>query len=205
MENRKRPAPGEFFKHFKGKLYQIITVAIHSETGEEMVVYQALYGDYKTYVRPLAMFMSEVDKGKYPDVEQKYRFERVTLEAPDPMQPSSSITRSIEPITGIQNGNGKATLVQDTVVTMAETSDTKQTDDDEEQADPRLMEFLDAKTYEEKLRILVSLKNKVDRKLLDAMAAALDLIGEAETLEEQYDMIKSNLMMQERFECNRLR
>lgn len=72
-----RLQPGDVVRHFKGNQYEILHIALDSETMEKMVVYRALYGERGVWVRPLEMFLSPVDREKYPDVKQAYRFEKV--------------------------------------------------------------------------------------------------------------------------------
>lgn len=72
-EEEKKNAPTQYFYHVEG-------FAIHSETREKMVVYRAMYDDFGLYVRPFSMFMSEVDKEKYPKVKSKYRFTAIVSE-----------------------------------------------------------------------------------------------------------------------------
>ena len=68
---------GRVYRHFKGKLYLVLDLAHHSETEEQYVVHKALYGDGKTYIRPYLLFASGVDRDKYPNVKQEFRFQLV--------------------------------------------------------------------------------------------------------------------------------
>ncbi|MCI1821620.1 MAG: DUF1653 domain-containing protein [Megasphaera sp.] len=74
---RELPKENEVWIHFKKNKYQIVTIAEHTETGEQFVIYKALADTKKTYARPVKMFMGEVDHEKYPYAEQKYRFEKL--------------------------------------------------------------------------------------------------------------------------------
>ena len=78
MDNRMQP--GDIVRHFKGNEYEILCFARDSETQAELVVYRALYGDGGVWVRPKDMFFSPVDRDKYPDVRQAFRFEKIAKE-----------------------------------------------------------------------------------------------------------------------------
>lgn len=79
------------YKHFKGDFYLVENIAIHSETKEKYVVYRGLYGNGELYIRPLDMFLSKVDKIKYPKANQEYRFELQEIQSVNTKQREDSL------------------------------------------------------------------------------------------------------------------
>lgn len=185
MADRMEPIPGQIYRHFKNKLYQIVAIAYHSETGEKNVVYQALYGDYKVYIRPYDMFMSEVDHVKYPDVGQSYRFEQVDRES-------------------LNNINNVTSAVTDSKTDMKNDSN-DWTNDEYDNVDSRLLKFLNCDTYAEKLEYLSSIRNNIDERLINDIAVSMDLTVNDGPLEDRYFALKNCIQTMARFECNRLR
>ena len=194
---------GQFYRHFKGGLYQVMAIATHSETKEKMVVYQALYGDYGIYVRPYDMFASEVDHEKYPQVKQVYRFMQVH---PEEMEEESDkvevpdltleLDESMEP---------EQSAVEEEPKKMSEDQPAQEKQDLSGGINPILLEFLDADTLEEKMHIMTFYRNQMDEALLNSIAISLDLVVDKKGLQETYDEIMNCISMMKHFECNRLR
>lgn len=217
------PQAGEIYQHFKGKLYRIVTLATHTETGEQLVIYQALYGEFQVFARPLSMFLEKVDPEKYPDAAGKDRFMRIPMAeaavprpaAPpseNPVEPRSAAAPSENPIGPQSAAAPSENPVESRPAAMPtenpvepQSAAAPSENPIEPQPDPGLLAFLDADSYEEKLEVFASLEGKADLHMLNAIAASLDLELSEGSLEEQYDTLKSCLMTLERYECNRLR
>ena len=202
------PKPHEIYKHFKGNLYQIVTIAQHSETGEQLVIYQAMYGDFKTYARPLAMFTSEVDKVKYPEVQQRFRFELQGADADRQTRESDTVNGAQDASTGaVPTATAQGVAAQPASVATHPVAPAAHIEVAEEEPalDPLVLEFLDADSYEQKLNILAGLHHRITDEMIKTMAIACDIeVNDGET-EERYEELKNCLLTMEKFECNRLR
>ena len=168
------PVQGEFYRHFKDKMYQIVAVATHSETREQLVIYQALYDDFRVYARPYDMFISEVDHVKYPDVKDKYRFTLVDNQAN-----SKEDDIPEKKINHVSDGT-KVLDVSD-----------------------YMLAFLDAELMEEKYNILIAMKDEVTDTMLDNLAASLDVVLSDGSIDKRFEELKTCIRTRQRFETNR--
>lgn len=180
------------------------------------MVYQAMYGTFELYARPLSMFMGEVDRTRYPKIKQKYRFELLQ---------DIDMDGSME---GSADGEGERTEVQcetapaaaeeevsdttDTATAEEEVSDATDTAADAEteseqklELDPLVVEFLDADSYEERLNLLAALHPRITDEMINTLAVAVDVEIKEGDVQMRYEELKNCLLMLEKYECNRLR
>lgn len=206
---------GQIYKHFKNKMYQIIGIANHSETGEKLVIYQQLYGKFELYARPYDMFVSEVDHIKYPEVNQKYRFELVEFE--DEIKekedenetiiehitddiPEHSIENKKENIS--ENVIGK-TISQDKVQSVILDKSKNTLETSEEGINPALLKFLDADTFEEKHNVLMRIRDEITDRLINDIAISMDVTVDEGDLDTRFDSLLACVDMMAKFEVNR--
>lgn len=213
------PRPGEIYQHFKGNLYRIVTLAQHSESGEQLVIYQALYDDYKVYARPLQMFLEEVDREKYPQVKAQYRFTRLPLvetaadrplpAAESAVMVSAAVEQAVQMAGPAAQADQPAENVQDTELARgtgtAANAESDENTEEEFALDPMLLAFLDADSYERKLEIFDSLRGRADESMLNTIAISLDLELSDGDLDEQFQTLRNCMLTLEKYECNRLR
>lgn len=212
---REIPKPFEKYRHFKGMLYQILNLAKDSETMDDVVVYQALYGNYQIYVRSLEMFMSEVDKNKYPEVQATYRFEKVTdstatvndfkeskVEIKDERKEEANKNEKVE---GVNQKVEEKPILEKKASEEPVMCEKTQETEVEYTIDPAVLEFLDADNYGEKLNILTSLKYRITDDMITTMAVASDLEVEEGPVEVRYEQLKNCLLTKEKYECVRMR
>lgn len=183
---------GGFYRHFKDKLYQVKGTAIHSETKEKMVIYQGLYGSYEMYVRPYDMFLSEVDHIKYPDVVQKYRFELIDIKT------GKSLEADYE-----ENNQNMESEKSEELEKLEESKESEESEESEE--DSKLIRFLDAYDYKEKLDILTSMRGELNDGLIDIMAESIEVAVPEGDITDRYNSLRKCLMAHTKYEGLRLR
>lgn len=183
---------GGFYRHFKDKLYQVKGTAIHSETKEKMVIYQGLYGSYEMYVRPYDMFLSEVDHIKYPDVVQKYRFELIDIKT------GKSLEADYE-----ENNQNMESEKSEKSEKLEESEKSEESEESEQ--DSKLIRFLDAYDYKEKLDILTSMRGELNDGLIDIMAESIEVAVPEGDITDRYNSLRKCLMAHTKYEGLRLR
>ena len=186
----------EIYRHFKGNLYKVICIARDSETLEDMVVYQALYGNYDIYVRPLDNFESKVDINKYPEVSQSNRFELVSPVANlSPQFSAPEVTQIQAPVKAPEEERTSCSKEDDVRPSESMTL-----------LKPGVEEFLDADNVIDKVNILENIKNCIDQDDVTIMASVMDIeIDESLPLGERIRQLMHCLDTRGRFETNRLR
>jgi len=272
------PRPGELYRHFENGIYQIVTVAKHFRTGEKLVIYQAMFGDFGVRAMPVDEFVGKVDGEKYPDATQRYRFEKMAgleialakntqgksgvqeqaaAQGKSGMQEQAaaqgkSPAREMPGVreagihgrspreTGCRQGGVRADSVpvskrqplQNTAREWREKEsaapvdprrqrqleerehrrgqfkkpekDGKRTSENDG-ANPNLLKFLDADTYEERYQVLTEIRDEMTDRLIDDIAVVLDVVIPEGSVNDRFMQLRSIILTRQKYETNRFR
>ncbi len=172
------PKAFEIYRHFKGNLYQIITLAEEEGTGKMLVVYQGLYAPFKVYARPLSEFLERLDRVKYPNAAQEYRFERVTDMETAELLPDRTAAQSAPEADVTEAAGG---------------------------VNPDLLLFLDAREPEDKLDTLFRIKSRLTPDMLTVIEMSQGMEPqETWSIEERYKHIKNDIITKQKYEQKRI-
>lgn len=207
---------GEIYRNFEDRLYQIIAIAAHNQTGEPMVVYQELGGEGRIYTGTLDLFLSRVDQEKYPYTRQIFCFERMAVRGgglvPDEAAEAEagkglSISREeFKPPEGKESAVIEHTTAKPVEVRKEEAElPEAEGHTGEDEVNSVLLQFLDAASYNKKLEIVTSNTKYLDDRLINDMAVALDCTVEEGSLEQRILGLVQCLQAMRRFEDRRLR
>ncbi len=264
------PRPGDLYRHFTNELYQVVTTAIHAETGEQLVVYQAMFADFSVFASPVAQFLSEVDGSKYPQAAQQYLFEKMEktkslenrirqaqgnsadLRNEFNKQPdgsaiqirddrSGSSLQDMQPVpqAAVSPGREQRPRTQSPAESRRglrqEPSEAAGADSyyyerrrrqieereqrrglfrkperhesatDELRANPCLLKFLEADTYEEKFQVLNEIQDDITDRLIDDIAVVLDVVIPEGELNDRFRQLRNIILTRQKYEIKRLR
>jgi hypothetical protein len=219
---QKIPQIYELYRHFSGKLYQVLTLAKHAESGQDIIVYQALFGNYEIYAGDLSWFLGMTSEqiSRFQAVKRECQTQQNAVSQKDeyPHQDAAA-QKDTYPYQDAAAQKGeyphqKAAMqkdkypYQDASMQLDSSStvgNMEQSQEETIELDPFLIEFLDADNYEAKLNILAALHHRMTDDMLTTMAVSCDLeVGEGD-IEERYTSLRSCLQTLEKYESNRLR
>lgn len=218
------PKPYEIYRHFKGNCYQILCIAQNSETASKEVIYQGLYEPYKIYARDLDMFMEKVDRDKYPDVKQKYRFELLNEDGFVVERDEDRITDKAVELPKSQNfakTNVQGDQYKEQYIKTEEKEQVEQSVDATNEFDgyspekaerikrnreeaksinPLLAAFLDATSEEEQLKILLNNREDISEDILLPMELSLGIESGDDSVDGRIYAIRNCLELKMRYE-----
>ena len=202
-ENRQTPVAGQIYKHFKGNLYKVLAVAVHTESEEKLVVYQSVENPDRVFARPLEMFMSDIDRFRYPLIRAKYRF---TLVSEPEEETNGEETKEEETKEETPNEDTKGEDVKDEETEEQSDDDSAVYKDNGELViDPYVEGVLDEKEFSKKIEFFEMLRGKCTEDMLTTIAISLDIQLQEGSIEDKYSQILRTLKMHEKYETSRLR